>query len=249
MTSVRIAHRLVPTRRMRRVGLALVGALVCWFAGTMASVALYASHAARGSGVETGDAAIVLGAAVWRDRPSPVFAERIRHGIDLYEQGRVRRIVFTGGVGQAGEEAESEIARQVALARSVPDGAVLCEAESHTTYGNLREAQRVAEGEASGGELPASDPLGARGSLAGASAPGDPRRRLGGALGRVLIVSDPLHMRRAMTMAHDLGLEARPSPTPTTRYVGCWSKAAFLARETYYYNTYLLRRAVGAKSK
>ena len=35
-------------------------------------------------------------------------------------------------------------------------------------------------------------------------------------LKRVLIVSDPMHMRRAVTMASDIGLEAYPSPTPTT---------------------------------
>src|SRR5690606_5017499 len=34
----------------------------------------------------------------------------------------------------------------------------------------------------------------------------------------LLIVSDPMHMRRAMIMAAELGLQARPSPTPTTRY-------------------------------
>lgn len=32
----------------------------------------------------------------------------------------------------------------------------------------------------------------------------------------VLLVSDPMHMRRAMTMANDIGLQASPSPTPTS---------------------------------
>ena len=31
------------------------------------------------------DAAIILGAAVWGDKPSPVFEERIKHGIWLYK--------------------------------------------------------------------------------------------------------------------------------------------------------------------
>lgn len=54
----------------------------------------------------------------------------------------------------------------------------------------------------------------------------------------VLIVSDPLHMKRAMTMAADVGLVAHPSPTPSTRYQG----VRVLMRETYYYTGYLLRR-------
>ena len=35
------------------------------------------------------DAAIVLGAAVWNGRPSPVFEERIKHTIDLYRTEQV----------------------------------------------------------------------------------------------------------------------------------------------------------------
>jgi uncharacterized SAM-binding protein YcdF (DUF218 family) len=54
----------------------------------------------------------------------------------------------------------------------------------------------------------------------------------------VLIVSDPLHMKRAMTMARDVGLAAHPSPTPSTRYKGI----RVLMRETYYYFGYLLSR-------
>lgn len=61
-------------------------------------------------------------------------------------------------------------------------------------------------------------------------------------LKRVLIVSDPLHMRRAVTMAIDLGLDAHPSPTPTTRYQGGAKQLGLLAHETYYYIGYLIRR-------
>jgi len=58
----------------------------------------------------------------------------------------------------------------------------------------------------------------------------------------VLIVSDPLHMKRAMAMARDAGLVADPSPTPSTRYQGLISQVGLLAHETYYYIGYLLRR-------
>ena len=58
----------------------------------------------------------------------------------------------------------------------------------------------------------------------------------------VLIVSDPLHMKRAMTMARDVGFVADPSPTPSTRYQGVRSQLTLLMHETYYYIGYLLRR-------
>ncbi len=63
-------------------------------------------------------------------------------------------------------------------------------------------------------------------------------------LKQVLIVSDPLHMKRAVTMATDLGLEAYPSPTPTTRYQSPTNQIQLLAHETYYYIGYLFRRTL-----
>jgi uncharacterized SAM-binding protein YcdF (DUF218 family) len=60
-------------------------------------------------------------------------------------------------------------------------------------------------------------------------------------LKKVLIVSDPMHMKRAIAMAHDVGLEAYPSPTLTTRYKGFRSQGEELARETFYYLGYCVQ--------
>ena len=46
-----------------------------------------------------------------------------------------------------------------------------------------------------------------------------------------LIVSDPLHMYRAMQIADDLGIDAYSSPTTTSRYDSAWTQAIFLFRE------------------
>ncbi len=53
-----------------------------------------------------------------------------------------------------------------------------------------------------------------------------------------LIVSDPLHMKRAMTMALDAGIEAYTSPTPTSRYMTWRTKLPFLLQEEAYYIGY-----------
>ena len=53
-----------------------------------------------------------------------------------------------------------------------------------------------------------------------------------------IIVSDPLHMKRAMMLTEDAGITAYSSPTPTTRYVSLRTKIPFLARETFYYIGY-----------
>lgn len=51
---------------------------------------------------------------------------------------------------------------------------------------------------------------------------------------RVLVVSDPLHMRRAMRIAAAYGLDAHPSPTPTSRYQSLATQVPMLAREVWF---------------
>ncbi|MCB8979450.1 MAG: YdcF family protein [Ardenticatenaceae bacterium] len=90
------------------------------------------------------DAAIVLGAAVWGERPSPVFRERINHAIQLYHEGTVPTLIFTGGVGNQDKRAEAEVGRDYAIARGVDPADILLENTSTSTYENLRNAQEVA---------------------------------------------------------------------------------------------------------
>lgn len=59
-----------------------------------------------------------------------------------------------------------------------------------------------------------------------------------------IIVSDPLHMKRAMLYAYDLGITAYSSPTPTSRYQTLDSQLPFLFRELYYYQTYQVYRLI-----
>jgi uncharacterized SAM-binding protein YcdF (DUF218 family) len=155
------------------------------------------------------DAAVVLGAAVLSSDVSPVFRERINHGIDLYRKGKVRKLIFTGGQGNPGEPTESSAARKYALKNGVPAHDILIEEKSHNTFENIVYAKQLADSHG---------------------------------IKRVLIVSDPLHMRRAMTITSDVGLVADPSPTPTTLYQGLGSQLSLLANETYYYIGHLLRR-------
>ena len=53
-----------------------------------------------------------------------------------------------------------------------------------------------------------------------------------------LIVSDPLHMKRAMLLARDAGIEAFSSPTQTSAYKSIKTKIPFVARETFFYIGY-----------
>lgn len=55
-----------------------------------------------------------------------------------------------------------------------------------------------------------------------------------------ILVSDPLHMKRAMRMAGDYGINALTSPTPTSMYRSLKTKLPFLLREEFFYIGYLI---------
>lgn len=83
------------------------------------------------------DAAVVLGAAVWGNKPSPVFRERINHALTLYQTGRVKKIIFTGGTPKAGFATEAEVARQYAIKQGIADQDIVFETRSKDTFQNL----------------------------------------------------------------------------------------------------------------
>ena len=59
-----------------------------------------------------------------------------------------------------------------------------------------------------------------------------------------LIISDPLHMKRAMRMAKDLEMDAYSSPTKTSAYKSLKTKMPFWGRETFFYIGYKWYRLI-----
>ena len=155
------------------------------------------------------DAVIVLGAAAWHNNPSPVFLERIRHGIWLYENGYVDYIIFTGGYGTGAAYSEAYVARDYALEVGISPDSILIEEYSRTTEDHFSYAMELIE------EYQ---------------------------IETVILVSDPLHMLRAVRMASDAGLIAYSSPTPTSRYETLQTQLPFLRQEVVYYIGYQIVR-------
>jgi uncharacterized SAM-binding protein YcdF (DUF218 family) len=118
----------------------LLSAIILTFACFAYGVYAYSS----GSPPTSADAAIILGAAIERDQPSPEFREKINHGIELLNTGKVRRLILTGGRPNRGEYAESNVAKKYATENGVPEDKIVTEAKSHTTYQNLYYARELA---------------------------------------------------------------------------------------------------------
>jgi uncharacterized SAM-binding protein YcdF (DUF218 family) len=129
---------------------------------------------------------VVLGAAQYDGRPSAIYEARLEHAVDLWRQDVAPLMVFTGGKEPGDRFTEGGSGARWAVAQGVPESAVLTEERSRTTYQNLAGARRLLE------------------------------RRHPGGQHRIVVVSDPFHMFRAVRQAADLGMDAYPSPTRTS---------------------------------
>lgn len=143
------------------------------------------------------------------DEPSPVFKERIRHGIWLYEKQYVDFLIFTGGKAEGQKYSEAEVARKFAMEKGVPTSKIFIEEKSTITDENLAYAKLILQEKN---------------------------------FQKALIVSDPLHMKRAMVMMHDHGIKGFSSPTPTSNFKSFGKKLGFAFRESFFLIAYRIQR-------
>lgn len=90
-------------------------------------------------------AIVVMGAAQYDGRPSPVFAARLDHAVSLYLAGLAPYLVVTGGKQAGDRTTEAETARAYAIARGVPESAILMEDGGRTTLESIRAVARIFE--------------------------------------------------------------------------------------------------------
>jgi len=191
-------------RKRKRGLLGWIGRILLLVLIWLIGVAAYIIWTGQRDDAGPADAIIVLGAAAYDAKPSPVFEERIRHGIDLFHRGLAPKLIFTGGYGGAGARfSESQVARRYALRQGVPEKAILIESISRNTHENLRQASTLMQNHN---------------------------------LHSAIIVSDPLHMARALRLSGELGIQAVGSPTPTTRFRSFATRWRFLLAEVYFFH-------------
>lgn len=135
-------HRRFPLRRtLLRLGFLLLAALVAYVGITFAEVWL----ATRDDDPGRADAVVVLGAAQYNGRPSPVLEARLTHALALYRADVAPLIVVTGGRQRGDTFTEATTSYNWLRRRGVPDEAILKEVQGRNTFESMAAVARFLE--------------------------------------------------------------------------------------------------------
>ena len=121
----------MPSRRSlpARLTFALLGIVLVGWASSFAAVLFWERHdQARQVG-----AIVVLGAAQYVGRPSPVLRARLDHAIALWRRNLAPRLIVTGGTGTGDTTSEAAVSRRYCMQHGVPTTAILLETKGRTT--------------------------------------------------------------------------------------------------------------------
>ncbi len=131
-----MSRGLTPRSVSDLVRLILIGGLVVGVAAGAATFRIWQQGGRDEQ--QPADAIVVLGAAQYDGRPSPVFKARLDHAVDLWHQGLAKAFVVTGGKLPGDRTTEAAVARAYAVANGVPADAIFGEDEAHNTLDSLR---------------------------------------------------------------------------------------------------------------
>ena len=82
-------------------------------------------------------AVVVLGAAEYNGRPSPIYQARLQHAVDLFHTGNYRFLMVTGGKQPGDRTTEAAVGRQFAIDQGVPADRILSEDQGRNTRESL----------------------------------------------------------------------------------------------------------------
>lgn len=105
------------------------------------------------------DAIVVLGAAQYAGRPSPVLRARVDHALELWREQVAPLLVFTGGVGKRDTTSEAAVSASYAMRRGVPENAMLLEAHGRTTSESITSVAQTLRARQQTSVVLVSDPF------------------------------------------------------------------------------------------
>jgi uncharacterized SAM-binding protein YcdF (DUF218 family) len=89
------------------------------------------------------EAIVVLGAAQYDGRPTPVLQARLDKVVAVYTSGVATWIVVTGGRQEGDRFTEAESSRNYLVAHGVPERAILLENEGRSSWESMQGAGRI----------------------------------------------------------------------------------------------------------
>lgn len=104
-------------------------------------------------------AIVVLGAAQYAGRPSPVLRARLDHALDLWHRHLGELLILTGGTGTGDTTSEAAVGRTYAIKHGVPDTAILMETQGRTTSESMRAVAGMLEARGLQTAVLVSDPF------------------------------------------------------------------------------------------
>lgn len=88
------------------------------------------------------DCIIVLGAAIWGDKPSPMLEDRLLEAIKLYKNNVAPKIIMSGDHGRE-EYDEVNIMKEFAVQRGVPSEDIFMDHAGFSTYDSVYRAKEI----------------------------------------------------------------------------------------------------------
>ena len=120
----------------------LAAAGLCALAFPVAQIAFFGTTDYR----RPADAAVVFGARVYASGdPSPLLADRIATGVELYRQGLVPVLIMSGGDGADGFN-EARVMRERAISAGVDPAAIVVDPSGVTTEASVSNAMTIVAG-------------------------------------------------------------------------------------------------------
>lgn len=132
----------------------LLGIVVIW-AVSLAAVLLWSSM----DQARPADSIVVLGAAQYDGRPSPVLKARLDHGIELWQQHMAKILILTGGRGYGDTTTEAAVGKTYAQKHGIPDSAILLENRGRTTRESMLGVADILEKRGIKSAILVSDPF------------------------------------------------------------------------------------------
>jgi uncharacterized SAM-binding protein YcdF (DUF218 family) len=115
--------------------------------------------AASRDGARPVEAIVVLGAAQYHGRPSPVLQARLDHAAALYEDRIAPLVVVTGGRQEGDRFTEASASADYLARRGIPQEALLREVQGRSSYESLAATARLLRRRGAASVVLVSDPL------------------------------------------------------------------------------------------